>query len=82
MLEYSTITNKGDRSVNEDSIAVIPSGKSGFACILCDGLGGHGMGDVASGCVCDTFRNMLLGTTEMSGFLSVDFRCSQSNFFR
>ena len=60
MLEYSTITNKGDRSVNEDSIAVIPSCKSGFACILCDGLGGHGMGDVASGCVCDTLRLPLM----------------------
>lgn len=82
MLEYSTITNKGDRSVNEDSIAVIPSGKSGFACILCDGLGGHGMGDVASGCVCDTFRNMLLGTTEMSGFLPVALRCAQANLMR
>lgn len=82
MLEYSTITNKGDRSVNEDSIAVIPSGKSGFACILCDGLGGHGMGDVASGCVCDTFRNMLLGTTEMSGFLPVALRCAQTNLMR
>ena len=40
------------------------------------------MGDVASGCVCDTFRNMLLGTTEMSGFLPVALRCAQANLMR
>lgn len=82
MLEYATITNKGDRSVNEDSIAVIPSGKTGFACILCDGLGGHGMGDVASKSVCNTFRNMLFGTTAMSDFLPAAFRAAQKNLMQ
>lgn len=82
MLEYATITNKGDRSVNEDSIAVIPSDKTGFACILCDGLGGHGMGDVASKSVCNTFRNMLFGTTAMSDFLPAAFRAAQKNLMQ
>lgn len=46
-LTYAEITNIGGRKVNEDSIGVInTASRTGF--ILCDGLGGHGMGDIAS----------------------------------
>lgn len=46
-LNYSVYTDKGDRDVNEDSIAVAE--KEGASCfVLCDGLGGHGKGDLAS----------------------------------
>lgn len=46
-LTYAEITNIGGRKVNEDSIGVFnTASRTGF--ILCDGLGGHGMGDIAS----------------------------------
>ena len=47
MITYACYTNAGSRSVNEDSIGVqISANKSCF--VVCDGLGGHGMGDAAS----------------------------------
>lgn len=46
-ISYSSYSNIGGRKVNEDSIAI--SEKEGGICfILCDGLGGHGKGDIAS----------------------------------
>lgn len=46
-LEYSLFTNNGDRPVNEDSIGFTE--KEGRYCfVLCDGLGGHGKGELAS----------------------------------
>lgn len=46
-ISYGTLTNKGERAVNEDSLDIsITPERLGF--ILCDGLGGHGKGDAAS----------------------------------
>ena len=61
------LTNKGGREVNEDSTAVART-PEGACCILADGLGGHGMGEVASRLVCDEaariFRERSGGTVE------------------
>lgn len=47
------ITNQGNRENNEDSIGMIE--KNGKYCfVLCDGLGGHGMGEIASQIAVDT----------------------------
>lgn len=47
-LEFALRTDKGGRNINEDSADAYVS--EGFGCfVLADGLGGHGMGDVASG---------------------------------
>lgn len=45
--EYSIFTDKGGRPVNEDSADFAKNGER-YCFILCDGLGGHGMGDKAS----------------------------------
>lgn len=47
MISYSSITNKGDRRVNEDSIGHYMDKDIGLF-IVADGLGGHGAGDIAS----------------------------------
>lgn len=50
MIDYKTFTDPGDREINEDSLSVTE--KNGAYCfILCDGLGGHGKGELASGFV-------------------------------
>lgn len=53
-LTYSKITCAGKRKINEDSIGVFCENKRlGF--VLCDGLGGHGLGDVASSLTVNVF---------------------------
>ena len=55
MIQCSSITNKGQRTHNEDAIGVFTSKDiKGF--IVCDGLGGHGMGEVASSATVDLFE--------------------------
>lgn len=50
MITYTVFTDRGGREVNEDSARVFE--KDGKKClVLCDGLGGHGKGEVASALV-------------------------------
>ncbi len=57
MVTYSSVSENGSRAVNEDSISVAE--KSGEYCFtLCDGLGGHGCGDVASSTVTQAFAEI------------------------
>lgn len=54
MTEHYSITSKGGRAVNQDSIAVFESeGTRGY--VVCDGVGGCKFGDVASKTVCEEF---------------------------
>lgn len=46
-IDYFKYSNQGERKVNEDSVGAFGN-DSFFAFTLCDGLGGHGGGDVAS----------------------------------
>ena len=57
LITFAACTDKGSRSINEDTIRVFQhSGKNG--CVLCDGLGGMGMGDTASQLVVDVFQDL------------------------
>lgn len=57
-ISYGSLTNAGERSVNEDYLDILVS-KSGTAFVLCDGLGGHGNGDVASKLVVNKVKEQL-----------------------
>lgn len=46
-ISYASLTNKGKRAINEDYLDVLVTPER-LAFILCDGLGGHGSGDIAS----------------------------------
>jgi len=46
-IDVYSYTNTGSREINEDSYGVTNSG-SRFAALVCDGLGGHQCGEVAS----------------------------------
>ncbi len=75
-MPYSTFSDKGNRNINEDSVGVVV--KEDASCfILCDGLGGHGMGDVASKLVVDVFKNRFNDVGAKPGFIEETFEIAQ-----
>lgn len=77
-LKCAIFTNVGNRSVNEDSVGVFHREQTNCY-ILCDGLGGHGMGDVASSLVVDSFKEQFMQTDKMIDFFGKAFRSAQNN---
>lgn len=56
--DVHSLTDKGERELNEDSIELIQ--EDNFLCaLLCDGLGGHEGGELASQCVCASVKDTL-----------------------
>ncbi len=76
MLTYSVLTDVGSRNVNEDSIAVFENGAN-KCFVLCDGLGGHGMGDVASQTATAVFGSVFSQSVPSEGFLHNAFSTAQ-----
>ncbi len=54
MIEYAKLTSKGEREYNEDCLD-IKGDNNKFYFVLCDGLGAHGLGNVASQGACDIY---------------------------
>lgn len=52
MITYKLLSKEGNRENNEDAVGVITH-ENGSLFVLCDGLGGHGKGEVASQKVVD-----------------------------
>ncbi len=75
-MTYAVFTDKGGRSINEDSVAVCAN-ENAQCFILCDGLGGHGMGDAASSLVVDVFRTQFEKTDDVVNFLGETFCAAQ-----
>lgn len=76
MSKYAFVTNAGDRKVNEDAVGVYESGAN-MCFVLCDGLGGHGMGDIASVFVRDFFAERFKSADKMSKFPGNTFSAAQ-----
>lgn len=57
MIKFSSVSDKGGRKINEDSVGIAQKG-SDYCFTLCDGLGGHGNGDVASATVTEIFSEL------------------------
>lgn len=57
-IKYTTFTEKGIRTYNQDVFKVITSPEEHKALfIVCDGMGGHAMGDVAAQTVCEAIAS-------------------------
>lgn len=53
-IKYTTFSETGKRRANQDVCRVIEIAEHNrIMMIVCDGMGGHSMGDVAAGTVCD-----------------------------
>ena len=76
MLTFATTTNIGGRKINEDSIGVFKN-EAGTCFLVCDGLGGHGMGDVASGIVKDVFEDIFSKTDDLVNFTGETMSAAQ-----
>ena len=68
-IEHSIFTDRGSRAVNEDRAGFAVSGDR-FCFIVCDGLGGHGMGDIAAQTVVDAVRQSFLSSSGLDAFAS------------
>ena len=75
-ISYSVFSDSGDREVNEDSAGVFNRGDS-FCFVVCDGLGGHGLGEVASKLAIDVFENQFLKFSDAKQFMKNSFYAAQ-----
>lgn len=73
---HAVYTHSGGHEVNEDSVGVSQNGQNNCY-ILCDGLGGHGMGEVASSLVVDVFKDQFGKSDEAVNFLGQTFMAAQ-----
>ncbi|MBQ3230507.1 MAG: serine/threonine-protein phosphatase [Clostridia bacterium] len=78
---YASFTDNGGREVNEDSIGVFKNCDNNCY-ILCDGLGGHGMGDVASSLIVDVFGKQFQRTDDVVNFLGDIFPYAQKQLMK
>lgn len=75
-IDYAVYTDIGERAVNEDAVKAVKSG-GGYCFVLCDGLGGHGMGDEASRTVTEVFGSCFEGKSNSPALLPTAFEAAQ-----
>lgn len=76
-ISFGSLTNEGERDVNEDFLGFTITPER-LAFILCDGLGGHGNGDVASRFVVNDMKKSL----EQSATIEESIMCAQKNLIQ
>lgn len=75
-IDFATYSDIGKREINEDYVKTTTiDDKRCF--VLCDGLGGHGMGEVASQTVGDVFDSCFESNDEIKLFLPTAFEAAQ-----
>ena len=79
--QYALYSHIGSRPVNEDSCAVQGgSFLTGF--FLCDGLGGHGMGDQASQLVIRSLTEDIMNAADPDSFIPAAFENAQAKLLQ
>lgn len=82
MVSYATFTDIGTCENNEDACGIFEKGTK-KCMVLCDGLGGHGRGEVASGLVKEEFGNVfLMDNLTPEAFFDRAFELSQENLLK
>lgn len=75
-ITFATYSDIGSRMVNEDSVGTASHGEANCF-VLCDGLGGHGMGDVASALVVNRFQKLFEEARDPVTFLKNAYDTSE-----
>lgn len=73
---YAQYSDIGGRTANEDAIGSFTANDRGCF-ILCDGLGGHGMGDVASSTVVNVFQSLFSQSVPLKKAIGDSFSAAQ-----
>lgn len=76
-MEYAYKSSIGSRKINEDSVLAVKN-KSNYCFAVCDGLGGHGLGDIASKCVTDTFAEIFFNEPVSPTYITKAFTSAQA----
>ncbi len=77
LIKHSYITKNGGRTVNEDSGSIVRKDER-YCFTVCDGLGGHGKGEVASSAAAKTFSAIFKKTElEPSAFFNLAYNKAQ-----
>ena len=79
-IKYATISQTGRRRNNEDCFNVLETPEHNrFMGIVCDGMGGHSFGEVASEAVCDAFYRYWQDNTDTTDCKAkVDMACRKA----
>ena len=77
-ISFAIYSDIGKRAVNEDSVRAMKKGDN-FCFVVCDGLGGHGMGDTASQTVVASFEKSFDSMDKISEFLGKAFEQGQDD---
>lgn len=76
MVTYASISERGNRPINEDSLAV-QCVNGNFCFLIADGLGGHGRGEAASGLVSEQAVKCFEKNGQDIDFISKTFEACQ-----
>ena len=80
MIDFSLYSDKGDRDNNEDYIGHSQY-KDEHCFVICDGLGGHEKGEVASYIAGTSFREIFERNGNYDNFIEEAFSTAQNNLF-
>lgn len=78
MIRFSLLSNRGCRENNEDSVGMYQDGEA-YCFLLADGLGGHGMGEVASELAIETVVVKFAQGSRGDSFLQEAFEAAQAS---
>lgn len=77
MITSYTYTDVGNREINEDACIALEN-RDEKCYVLCDGLGGHGRGEVASALVTNVFAECYDNISDYEGFIGGTLEIAQN----
>ncbi len=76
MIKYASSTDQGERKYNEDSVRIEKRGEN-WIFVLCDGLGGMGHGEIASGAAVDAMSGIFMDSSSFDHVLDDGINAAQ-----